>query len=143
MSQLEKAIRIALEAHAGETDKAGRPYILHPLRLMLQMETDEEMMTAVLHDVVEDSNVTFDDLRREGFPEPVLAALQLLTHDRSRVGYEDYVAAIKPNPLARKVKLADLAHNMDLRRLPAQITVLDFGRLAKYRLAWETLTTSE
>ena len=138
MHLVEKAIAIAVAAHAGEMDKEGKPYILHPLRLMMQMETAAEMITAVLHDVVEDTPITLADLGQEGFPEVVLEALALLTHDTASSSYEDYVAAIKPNPLARKVKLADLAHNMDVRRLP-QMGMKDFGRLEKYRHAWDVL----
>ena len=138
MHLVEKAIALAVEAHAGEVDKQGKPYILHPLRLMMQMETAEEMITAVLHDVVEDTALTLEDLRQQGFPEGVLEALSLLTHDTASTSYEEYVAAIKPNPLARKVKLADLAHNMDVRRLP-EMGLKDYGRLEKYRRAWEIL----
>lgn len=142
MQLVEKAIALAVEAHAGEVDKAGMPYILHPLHLMMQMETAEEMITAVLHDVIEDTPITLDDLRQQGFPEVVLEALVLLTHDTANTSYEDYVAAIKPNPLARKVKLADLAHNMDIRRLP-DLDMKDYGRLEKYRRAWVTLQSPE
>jgi (p)ppGpp synthase/HD superfamily hydrolase len=138
MHLVEKAIALAAEAHAGEVDKQGKPYILHPLHLMMQMETAEEMITAVLHDVVEDTNTTLEDLRQDGFPEVVLEALELLTHDTASTSYEEYVAAIKPNPLARKVKLADLVHNMDVRRLP-EMGMKDYGRLEKYRRAWDTL----
>lgn len=138
-SRLERAIQIALEAHAGETDKAGQPYVLHPLTLMLQMDSEEARIVAVLHDVVEDSAVTLDDLAAAGFSNAVLTALALLTHDTAAVAYDDYIAALSSNPLARKVKLADLAHNMDVRRLPAEMTLTDWGRLSKYRRAWEVL----
>jgi (p)ppGpp synthase/HD superfamily hydrolase len=138
MHLVEKAIALAVAAHAGEVDKQGKPYILHPLRLMMQMETAEEMITAVLHDVIEDTSTTLEDLGQHGFPEVVLDALALLTHDTASTSYEEYVAAIKPNPLARKVKLADLAHNMDIRRLP-EMGMKDYGRLEKYRRAWEML----
>lgn len=143
MSLLEIAIQIALSAHGGETDKAGRPYILHPLTLMLQMDTEAEMIVAVLHDVVEDSEVTPDELAAAGFPADVLAALALLTHDTAAVPYDDYIAAIAEgdtiaHALARKVKRADLAHNMDVRRLP-EVTLRDLGRLEKYRRAWDRL----
>lgn len=137
MNSLEKAIALAVEAHAGQVDKMGRPYILHPLHLMLQMETEEEMMTAVLHDVIEDTAVTLEELKGMGFPDTVLAAVALLTHDAA-TSYDTYIAAIKPNPLARRVKLADLAHNMDIRRLP-QLSRRDWRRLKKYYRAWETL----
>jgi (p)ppGpp synthase/HD superfamily hydrolase len=142
MHLVEKAIALAVEVHAGEVDKAGMPYILHPLHLMMQMETAEEMITAVLHDVIEDTPITLDDLRQQGFPQSVLAALVLLTHDTASTSYEEYVAAIKPNPLARKVKLADLAHNMDIRRLP-ELGMKDYGRLEKYRRAWNSLQSTD
>ncbi len=140
MSLLEKAIGVAVNAHAGQVDKMGNPYILHPLHLMMAMQTEEEMVTAVLHDVVEDTTVTLDNLKEMGFPTPILTALDLLTHDTASTSYEDYVAAIKPNPLARRVKLADLAHNMDTRRLPTPLTTKDWGRLEKYRKAWDLLS---
>lgn len=140
MPLLETAISLAVEAHAGQKDKAGKPYILHPLRLMLQMETESEMITAALHDVVEDSDTSMEQLRELGFPPAVLEALQLLTHDSENVPYEAYVAAIKENQIARRVKLADLAHNMDVRRLPPPLTESDWRRLNKYRLAWKMLS---
>lgn len=145
MTPLETAIRIALDAHAGETDKAGRAYILHPLTLMLQMDTAEAMIVAVLHDVVEDSDVTPADLAAAGFSADVLAALALLTHNTATVTYEDTIAAIAAGDspahrLALQVKRADLAHNMDVRRLP-ELTLRDLGRLEKYRRAWALLAT--
>ncbi|MEM7117234.1 MAG: GTP pyrophosphokinase [Chloroflexota bacterium] len=136
-SLLEQAIALAVEAHAGQRDKAGNPYILHPLYLMSQMETEDERITAVLHDIVEDTTVTMDDLVKLGFPSAILTALCLLTHD-SAVPYNDYILQLKANPLARRVKLADLAHNMDIRRLKNP-TEKDWSRLAKYRLAWDML----
>ncbi len=138
MNLLEQAIVLAVESHAGQVDKAERPYILHPLYLMLQMETEEEMITAVLHDIIEDTTITLAQLRQMGFPETVLAALELLTHKTAETPYEEYIAAIKTNPLACKVKLTDLSHNMDIRRLPT-VTLKDWGRLEKYRRAWELL----
>ncbi|MFQ5400781.1 MAG: GTP pyrophosphokinase [Anaerolineae bacterium] len=142
MNLLEKAIQIALEAHAGATDKTGLPYILHPLHLMMQMETEEEMITAVLHDVIEDSSVELCDLEAMGFPQSVLKALTLLTHDAAEAPYDEYVAAIRGNKLARRVKLADLAHNMDVRRLPA-LTKKDWDRLQQYYRAWAVLTSDQ
>jgi (p)ppGpp synthase/HD superfamily hydrolase len=138
MALVEKAIALAVAAHAGEVDKQGKPYILHPLRLMMQMETAEEMITAVLHDVIEDTPITLEALGQQGFPEAVLEALALLTHDTAGASYEEYIAAIKPNSLARKVKLADLTHNMDVRRLP-EMGLKEYGRLEKYRRAWDML----
>lgn len=143
MSTLEQAIRIALDAHEGAVDKAGEPYILHPLTLMLQMTTDEARIAAVLHDVIEDSGVTLDDLARAGFSPRVLEALELLTHDDDELDYLDYVAAVASHPLARAVKLADLRHNMDIRRLPPELSERDLERLAMYRLAWELLSEGD
>jgi (p)ppGpp synthase/HD superfamily hydrolase len=139
MNLLEKVITFALAAHTGHTDKYGRPYILHPLHLMSQMETDEERMTAVLHDVVEDTERTLADIEALGVSESVVAAVALLTHDKEQTPYLEYVRALKPNPLARKVKLADLRHNMDIRRMNA-VTEKDAERLERYRHAWQILT---
>lgn len=139
MNLLEHAIAIALDIHSGQQDRYGRPYILHPLHVMLQMDTREEMIAAVLHDVVEDSETTLDDLRAQGFPEEVLLAVDLLTHDKSAMSYDAYVQRLKPNPIARKIKLADLQHNMDIRRL-RRVKPDDAARLEKYHRAWRTLT---
>jgi (p)ppGpp synthase/HD superfamily hydrolase len=142
MSQLEKAIEIAFQAHKGDVDRAGQPYILHPLHVMMQMDSEEAQITAVLHDVVEDSDITLADLADSGFSTGVIDALALLTHDRESVAYEYYIAAIKGNPLAEKVKLADLENNMDIRRLQAPLSEEDLERLNKYRRAWIVLTDS-
>ncbi|MFN2108549.1 MAG: GTP pyrophosphokinase [Anaerolineae bacterium] len=140
MNELEKAIGVALNAHKGMVDKSGVPYILHPLHLMMQMDTDEARITAVLHDVVEDSDTTLDELAEMGFSTDVLQALELLTHDKENVLYQDYILGINGNNLARKVKLADLAHNMDQSRLPTPLTARDEERLQRYQLAWNTLS---
>jgi len=137
MTPLERAIEIAVHAHAGQKSKDGSPYILHPLRLMTRMATDEERMTAVLHDSVEDSDLTLEDLRREGFPEAVLEAVRLMTHEAG-IGYEDYVERLKSNPIARRVKVADLEDNSDIRRLSG-IEEKDMERLRKYHRAWQIL----
>ena len=139
MNMLEKAIDLALRVHQGQRDRYGRPYILHPLHVMLQMDGEREMMAAVLHDVVEDSDTTLDDLRAEGFPPDVLEAVRLMTHDKSAMSYEAYVLRLKPNRVARKIKLADLQHNMDIRRMD-RVRPEDVERLEKYRRAWEILT---
>ena len=130
MSTLERAIEIAAAAHAGQIDKAGHPYILHPLRVMLRVSTEHERMSAVLHDVVEDTPVTFDQLAREGFPQEVLLAIEALTKrpGESRLQAAERAAA---NPIARVVKLADNAENMDLSRIAAP-TEKDFARLREY-----------
>lgn len=139
MSLLERIIMIAIQAHAGQQDKSGYPYILHPLRLMIQMETEEEMMVAVLHDVVEDSDVTLERLAGEGVPASVLQAVSLLTYNNQTDSYQTYLERLKPNPLARKVKLADLRHNMEFTRL-LELHPKDLERLQKYHRAWQFLT---
>ena len=137
MTPLEKAIEIAVRAHAGQKCKDGTPYVLHPLRLMSRMNTEEERMAAVLHDVVEDTHVTFEDLRAAGIPENVLEAVRLLTHEKE-TPYEDYVERLKNHPVARRVKLADLQDNSDIRRLKG-IEDKDVERLRKYYRAWQIL----
>lgn len=109
-----KAMRIAYRAHHGQLDCNGIPYIFHPMHLAEQMEDEISCCAALLHDVVEDTDLTLEDLAKE-FPSEVIAVLKLLTHD-DNVDYYDYVRAIKANPIAVKVKLADLAHNSDQSR---------------------------
>ena len=133
MATLERAIAIAAMAHEGQVDKAGMPYVLHPLRMMLSVDTPEARMAAVLHDVVEDTAVTLDQLRAEGFPEAVIDAVQALTK-RDGEDYEAFIRRVAPNPIARKVKLADLRDNSDLSRI-AQPTEADRQRIEKYRAA--------
>lgn len=133
MATLERALVIAAQAHQGTTDKGGAPYILHPLRLMHQMTTADEQIVALLHDVVEDSPWTFDALRAEGFSEEVVSAVDGLTR-REGETYEDFNARGVTNPLARRVKLADIEDNMDLRRL-GDIGEKDLERLQRYQRA--------
>ena len=142
MHQLERAISVALRAHEGVLDKSGQPYILHPLHLMMQMETEDAQITAVLHDVVEDSDISLQDLADMGFSPRVIEALALLTHDSDAHSYAEYIDRINGNALARQIKLADLQHNMDARRLPAPLSERDWERLQKYRLAWDKLSDS-
>ncbi len=137
MTLLEKAIEIALRAHAGQKGKDGAPYVLHPLRLMTRMDTDEERMAAVLHDVVEDSEVTLEDLRGAGFPEGVVETVRLLTHEEG-ISYEGYVERLKADAMARRIKVADLEDNSDIRRLSG-IEEKDLERLRKYHRAWQIL----
>ena len=142
MSTLERAIAIAAEGHAGRVDKAGAPYILHPLRVMLAVTTNDERIVAVLHDVVEDcAEWTFDRLRGEGFSNDVIAALYSVTE---RVGedYMDFVQRAAANPVGRRVKLADLADNCDLARIAAPVQ-RDFDRIAKYHRAIALIGDSE
>lgn len=130
MSTLEKAIEIAAAAHSGQFDKAGEPYILHPLRVMLRVSTNEERMAAVLHDVVEDTDVTLDQLRATGFPEAVITAIDALTKHSGETRLEAASRAAA-DPIARVVKLADNAENMDVSRI-ANPTEKDFARLKEY-----------
>lgn len=134
---LEKAIGIAVEAHRKQRDRYGSPYILHPLRVMCRMESTIEKTVAVLHDVVEDTDWTFEKLRDEGFPPPVIEALDSVTK-REGEAYHDFVRRSAANPLGCAVKLADLEDNMDVRRMP-EITEEAKTRLQKYRRAWEVL----
>jgi len=138
MATVERAVQIAAQAHQGQHDKAGAPYLLHPLRLMMRMESEAAMMAAVLHDVVEDSEWTLDQLRAEGFSEEVLQAVECLTH-RLGESYDEFVARVQTNAIARQVKLADLEDNMNIRRM-AEITPKDLARLEKYHRAWRSLT---
>lgn len=111
-----RAMRIAFEAHKDQVDKSGLPYIYHPIHLAEQMTGEATVCVALLHDVVEDAAISIEDLAAQGFPMDVLDALKLMTHDPA-VPYMEYVAAIKNDPIARAVKLADLRHNSDLSRL--------------------------
>jgi (p)ppGpp synthase/HD superfamily hydrolase len=134
---LECAIAIAASAHEGQVDKAGAPYILHPLRMMLSVRSPEARMAAVLHDVVEDTSVTLEQLRAEGFPEAVLVAVAALTK-REGEDYEAFIRRVAADPIAREVKLADLRDNADLSRI-ADPTEKDWARIEKYRSAIEYL----
>ena len=131
MSTIEKAIEIAAIAHAGDIDKGGPPYIFHPIRLMLAVTTPSEQMAAVLHDTVEDTDITFNDLKEARFPQEVIDAVEALTK-RNGESRLDAAARAVVNPIARIVKLADVTDNMDLSRIPNP-TEKDFARLAEYK----------
>ena len=135
---LDRAIELAKQHHEGQTDKAGKPYIEHPLRVMNQVESEEEKIVAVLHDIVEDTNISLNDLRNEGFSEEVVSAVECLTKQDGE-NYDSYIERISFNPLAVKIKLADLEDNKDLTRLP-EVTDKDLERLEKYDKALEKLT---
>lgn len=139
MSTLERAIEIAVEAHRGQVDKAGCEYVEHPLRVMAAGRTLEEKVVGVLHDVVEDSDWTFERLEAEGFSADVVEALRCVTKLSSDEPYDRFIARIKKNPLAVAVKLNDLTDNMDVRRLP-YISDKDVKRLKKYLKAYKQLT---
>ncbi len=141
IATLEDAVAIAALAHRGQRDKAGAPYLLHPLRLLLRMDSELVMMAAVLHDVVEDTTWTLEQLREAGFPEAVLAAVDCLTR-RSQESYDAFIDRASQHPIARQVKIADLEDNMNLQRL-AHITPKDLARLEKYHRAWRRLTNQE
>ncbi len=139
MSTLERAIEIATEAHRGQFDKAGNDYIEHPLRVMAAGETLEEKIVGVLHDVVEDGDWTFDELLQEGFTSEVVEALRCVTKLSENEPYDKFIARVKTNPLAVRVKLNDLTDNMDIRRLP-YLSDKDVKRLKKYLKAYKQLT---
>lgn len=130
---LDKAILIATKAHQGQVDKAGKPYILHPLRLMFSRKNEAERICAVLHDVIEDTDITLDYLRNEGFSEEVLSALDSLTR-RADESYDEFISRIISNKIACYVKVADLCDNMDLSRIEAP-SESDYQRIEKYRKA--------
>ena len=130
MSTIEKAIEIAALAHAGDIDKAGAPYIFHPLRLMLAVNTHNERMAAVLHDTVEDTYITFNDLKDAKFPQEVIDAVDSLTKREGESRLDAAARAVK-NPIARVVKLADVSDNMDLSRI-SNPTEKDFARIEEY-----------
>ena len=136
---LEMAIEIAVKAHAGQKDKAGAPYILHCLSVMLKGKTDDEKIAGVLHDIIEDTETTTDDLREKGFPEEIIDAVKCLTKIKG-VDYDIYVKGLKKNALALRVKLNDLEDNMNLLRLE-KVTEKDLLRLNKYLKTYNYLVT--
>lgn len=131
MATLERALVIAALAHAGQQDKAGAPYILHPLRMMLKLDTEQERVVALLHDVLEDSQLTLEELAEAGFDEEILTAVQTLTRQPGESRMDAAVRAVQ-NPLALRVKLADNADNLDLKRIP-EPGEQDLARLKEYR----------
>lgn len=141
MSTLEKALVIAAKAHEGQLDKAGENYILHPLRVMARMTTLEARIVAVLHDVVEDSDVTLTTLEAQGFSRVIVSAVDALTK-RPGEEYEAYIYRAGADPLSRTVKLADLEDNCNMARI-AEPRARDYQRLEKYRRAIEMLTGGE
>ena len=114
--QTKKAMKLCFEAHKDQVDKSGMPYVFHPYHLAEQMTDEDTTVAALLHDVVEDTDYTLEDLEKLGLSQQVIQAVALLTHDEE-VPYLDYVAKIKDNPIAKAVKLADIEHNSDLTRL--------------------------
>lgn len=133
----KQALKLCFEAHRDQIDKSGMPYVLHPFHLAEQMDTEESTIVALLHDIVEDTDYTLQDLKALGFPSNVIDALALMTHD-PKVPYMEYVKGISANPLATKVKLADLRHNSDLSRLDS-VDEKALSRVKKYAAAIELL----
>lgn len=140
MDILARAIEIASQAHAGAVDKAGAPYLLHPLRVMRALTDTAAQVAAVLHDVIEDSSFDIEALAREGFPGKIIEALQCLTK-RAGEPYEDYIDRVCENEIATRVKIADLEDNMDIRRLHT-LDPQALERLAKYHRAWKRLSAN-
>ena len=134
------ALKLCFEAHKDQIDKSGIPYVFHPFHLAEQMADENTTIVALLHDVIEDTEYTLDDLRKFGFAEDVLSAISLMTH-ADDVPYMEYVVKIKTNPIAKAVKLADLKHNSDMSRLD-RITQTDEERTKKYKQAIELLENS-
>ena len=137
MSTLETAIEIAVSAHKGQIRKDGSPYILHPLRLMMAVQTEAEKIVAVLHDVVEDTDFTLAQIQQRGFSREVVEALKLVTHDPEQT-YDEYISDIARNPIATAVKLADLKDNSNFFEIP-ELKAKDFERLEKYHRAYKRL----
>lgn len=136
----KKAMKISFEAHKEQTDKNGMPYIYHPIHLAEQMQDEATVCVALLHDVAEDTDITLDDLKQEGFSKEIMDALRLMTHDDA-VPYMDYVRKIRENPIATAVKLADLKHNSDLTRLDV-VDDAALTRAEKYKKAIALLSGS-
>lgn len=134
----KKALCISFEAHKRQLDKGGLPYVYHPYHLAEQMNDEYSVCAALLHDVVEDTSITLSDLRKYGFPEEVVEAVRVMTH-ADGVPYMEYISKIKKNPIARKVKLADLRHNSDTSRLPFT-DEKTAARIEKYKKAIELLS---
>lgn len=138
---LNLALKIAVLAHQDQTDKGGVPYIGHPIAVSQMVEREDEKIVALLHDVIEDSNITIEDLKWYGFPEEILCAISLLTK-RNGTPYQEYLSNLKENDLARAVKIADLTHNSDLSRLK-KITEEDRLRKEQYEKAIRLLCSEE
>lgn len=139
-SSLEQALLVALQAHQGQVDKGGAPYILHPIRLCINGKSDDERLVGLLHDVLEDSDITFERIDAE-FGSTIAEAVAAMTK-REGEDYPAFIARCARNPLARAVKLLDLADNMDTSRLPAPLTEKDQERLRKYSEAEAQLRAS-
>jgi len=139
---LERAIQIAVEAHAGAKDRGGKAYILHPISVMMRCETDEEKIVAILHDVVEDTDWTFEALREEGFTKTIIEALKTVTKHSDDEDYDEFIQRSLKNEIGRNVKIADLRENLDVTRI-GELTDKDIERINKYKRALKTLNVCE
>jgi len=137
MNIIEKSLEIALKAYTGQTDKAGKTYILHPLRLMAKMDTEDEMAVALLHDVIEDSDYTAEDLLENGIPAYVVNAVQYLTKNTGE-NYNAFIERVLQNKLAAKIKKVDIEDNINILRLNS-VTQKDLERISKYHKAWHKI----
>lgn len=133
----DHALRVAIKAHEGQKDKSGREYVMHPIRVAERCKDPRAKIVALLHDTIEDTDVTVEYLRNEGFPEEIISAVLSVTKQKGE-SYEDFVRRAAENPLGREVKIADIEDNMDIRRLK-EITDEDVARLRKYLCAWQYL----
>lgn len=137
MATLDKAILIAVQSHQGQKDRYGINYILHPLRVMFKVDSEEEKTVAILHDVVEKTSWTIEKLQKEGFPKDILIAVDLLTRRKSQ-SYLGYIKKLKENALATRVKIADIEDNMDLQNMN-ELSENNFKKLSMLHKAWITL----
>ncbi len=137
---LKKAVHLSYEAHRDQTDKSGQPYFLHPVFVALNVETIEQKITALLHDVVEDTDITLVDLKNAGFSDEIVEAVGVMT--KTDESYDEYIKKVKTNTIAKAVKIADLRHNSDLTRFK-EVTERDLKRVEKYKKALEYLSSEE
>ena len=137
--QLNKALKLAVKAHAGQKDRNGHPYIGHVIRVCYAGHTLREKIAGALHDVVEDTSLTIDDLIREGFSPEITDAVAAMTHEKESESYDDYLQRVRQNPIALRVKINDLTDNMDTRRLN-RLSESDFARMLKYYRVYKLLT---
>jgi len=140
MNIIDFSLKIAIEAHGGQVDKAGKPYILHPIRLMMKLDDEKVMSAAILHDVIEDSNFTEEDLRSKGIPDDVIDAVLCLTK-KVNEPYDAFIDRVLKNKIASRVKIADIEDNMNILRLYS-LSDEDLKRLKKYHEAWKKLKAS-
>lgn len=138
---ISKALHIAKTAHRGQLDKGGNPYILHPIAVSQLVDSEEEKIVALLHDVVEDTDITLEYLKLAGFSDNIIAAVSVLTKQPG-VSYDDYISKLKENPIAARVKVADITHNSDISRIPNP-TEKDLERIKRYKAKLAKLKSTD